>query len=461
MEGGERSVVSHQDERTADRACSAEGDLTEVEGVQPDPLEPGHEPAPIPHFRLPPTDPAIRPLGEAKPDLTQASRALRETFTPTRPKKHRNRAFAGRYRIMERVIAAVEEDRAHVVIFGDRGVGKSSLVNILAETAGEAGYLVLRCACSSDLTFEEMFRRLLRNVPRRYLDPPERSQGAGMARVDTFEGLLPEGRFGATELTEALLCFVDGHAIFVIDEYDCVVSGELTNHLAETIKSLSDASARITLIIVGVAHTAEELIGWHPSIERNVSSIHVPLMRPDELSRVIQVGERESGIRFNERVRVAIVQFARGLPYYAQLLCLYSARQAIERGDTIVEVVDLTNAVERIVMEAHRALRTAYERAVRERDGSFMKDVVFAAATCAYDGHGAFTGADVAHTLAQSAGRTRHLLTLQKALSMLTTPDRGTMMERVSTLSGTKYKFQNHIMSQYVLLREAAARGLP
>ena len=120
MEGGERSVVSHQDERTADRACSAEGDLTEVEGVQPDPLEPGHEPAPIPHFRLPPTDPAIRPLGEAKPDLTQASRALRETFTPTRPKKHRNRAFAGRYRIMERVIAAVEEDRAHVVIFGDR-----------------------------------------------------------------------------------------------------------------------------------------------------------------------------------------------------------------------------------------------------------------------------------------------------------------------------------------------------
>jgi len=60
--------------------------------------------------------------------------ALREAFTPRQPKRWRH-LFVGRSRQIERAMSAMEDEHAHLVLYGERGRGKTSLANVLAEMA--------------------------------------------------------------------------------------------------------------------------------------------------------------------------------------------------------------------------------------------------------------------------------------------------------------------------------------
>ncbi|HEY0419050.1 MAG TPA: ATP-binding protein, partial [Acetobacteraceae bacterium] len=199
---------------------------------------------------------------------------LGDVFTPTQPKAL-GPFFIGREAYLRRLAVAVEEERAHVVLFGDRGRGKTSLANAFSRMATEAGYLVLRRACSAASSFEELFRSFLADIPPRMLP-----QGAA----------LPEGRFGAMQASDVLRQLRHGHVVLLIDEFDRVRSEELRANLAETIKNLSDAGARVTFLVVGVARSLDDLLGHHPSIQRNVLGLHLAPMEDAEIRRMMEKG---------------------------------------------------------------------------------------------------------------------------------------------------------------------------
>src|SRR5487761_2096668 len=91
--------------------------------------------------------------------------ALREAFTPTQPQRNPRR-LAGRASERSLIVGAVSYNRAHVVLYGDRGRGKTSLVNLVAASARTAGYMVGRYACAQDSIFDEIMRGLARELPR-------------------------------------------------------------------------------------------------------------------------------------------------------------------------------------------------------------------------------------------------------------------------------------------------------
>src|SRR3546814_10800053 len=142
------------------------------------------------------------------------------------------------------------------------------------------------------------------------------------------------------------------HFILIIDEFDRVASGRLKLQLAETIKNLSDMAANVTFMILGIAQDLEGLIGKHPSIQRSIVGIHLSLMQRSSLRTLISLGEEAAGIRFEDKVREKIITFSKGLPYYAQLICLHAARHAVDRGSSAVRVEDLRNALDQILAEA-------------------------------------------------------------------------------------------------------------
>src|SRR3546814_15540249 len=72
-----------------------------------------------------------------------------------------------------------------------------------------------------------------------------------------------------------------------------------------------------------------------------------------------------AGIRFEDKVREKIITFSKGLPYYAQLICLHAARHAVDRGSSAVRVEDLRNALDQILAEADPLVAAMYERATR------------------------------------------------------------------------------------------------
>ena len=168
------------------------------------------------------------------------------------------------------------------------------------------------------------------------------------------------------------------HVMLVLDEYDRVTSEDLRNKLAELIKNLTDSSIPVTLFIVGVAESLDQLLGKHPSIQRSLVAVHLPLMSDKEIDRIIVAGSESAGVGFSDEVRDLIVMLAKGLPYYAQLLALHAARSAVSRGATQVGNNDLAYAVARCVQEAERGIVEAYNKAL----GSGPESLVRRRAVC-------------------------------------------------------------------------------
>ena len=374
---------------------------------------------------------------------------LREAFTPTRPKRDAT-LFAGRFREMQRIIAAIEEERAHVVIYGERGSGKTSLSNILAGKATDAGYTVLQFACTSGVSFEEIFRSLLRRIPAGFL-----AEGiGGRARVENFEQLLPDRAVGVSEVADAFAMIHERHVILIIDEYDRVVSDEVKSRLAELIKIMSDTSAPATLLLIGVADDVHELFGKHPSLQRTLVTVPMPLMTRRELETLIAAGEARAELTFAPAVRDGIVEFAQGLPYHAQLLCLFAARSAGRRHSREVVAEDLRYAVERAADEAESRIKEAYALALGTPADPVLEDTLYHAARARSDEFGAFTADDVASCGGQDVSA------LHDPLLRLTEAGRGAVLRRLDGARGVRFQFASQMLRHHVLARQAAQRGL-
>lgn len=419
----------------------------------------GDQETELPRFSLP-INASPRTTREETAISPEMNRALREAFTPTRPKQKVNSLFVGRMQTLRRIIAAIEEERAHVVLFGDRGRGKTSLANAIQQIAGQAGYLTLKLTCSAELTFEDIFRNFLRRIPSTYYGAAAGNPFSGRPTFANFDECLPSGPFSVTELNDAL-CEIQGtHVLMILDEYDRITSEDVKNKLAELIKNLADSSVPVTILIVGVAENVDHLLGKHPSIQRSLVAVHLPLMTEREVERIIVAGSANAGIAFDPDVRRRIVGFAKGLPYYAQLLSLYAARSAVGRGSAEVGRDDLVRAVDRCVQEAERSIVDAYNRAVgTDRKASFQ-DVMYIAAQCPSDPFGTFHPTDMATVPIRENGEPMPILALQYPLSRLSDEERIGVLERISEPGGYRYRFRNQMMRQYVLMRQAYERGL-
>jgi Cdc6-like AAA superfamily ATPase len=383
---------------------------------------------------------------------------LRDAFTPTRPKQQAG-FFSGRHKQLQRIIAGIEEERAHIVLYGERGSGKTSLANVVAAKAEEAGYFVLRLACSSELSFDDIFREFLRRIPATFMAD---GLGATMrAGMQSFEDLVPSGELSIPDLIRAFEKLHDKHVILIVDEYDRVTNEDTKNKLAELIKNMSDASAPVTLLLIGVAEQVDELLGKHPSLRRTLVTIPLPLMTRREIDGIIAAGEEKAGLRFDPEVRAMIVDFAQGLPYHAQLLCLFAARNAMRRNSRQVQRQDLRYAVERCVEEAEASLKERYNLAIgMSQQGHSFKDVLFAAARCASDEFGTFSVGDIAAATAKKEEGGDPTLSLQYPLKKLTEAERGGVLRRIATPDGLRYQFFNQMMRHYVLVRQAEERGI-
>lgn len=355
----------------------------------------------LPEFRVLGPEFTLTPGARSFSSIAESLQKLRTSFTPTQPKLTAQ-LFSGRRQEVKRIVTAIEEWRAHIVIFGERGYGKSSLANIVSEIARQGGVSVLSCSCSAEIKFEDMFRGFLRDIPLPQRDLPNWAKDNpkdGASLSPPLSSLLPTAAFGASELAEVLRLVKDRHVIFRIDEFDRARDPDLRIQLAEAIKSLSDVGARITLMIVGVADDLDELLGRHPSIQRNVVGIRLGLMSNAELLSLIRAGEKNAGINFSADARARIVSLAQGLPYQVQMLCQQAGQVAIEDGSSLVTMVHLRTAISEVLERTPPLLQRAYAQAFLGADRDVLEAVAIAAARCVRDEQGFFTARQVCDEL--------------------------------------------------------------
>ena len=380
---------------------------------------------------------------------------LHDGFTPTQPIRHAL-FLAGRAKELERAIEAIEYQNAHLVIFGERGRGKTSFANVLVQLAASAGYGVVQHACHSEASFDHLFSAIIGKVRSRYLRRAAERFGAGGLTADP-SSLGQHSHLGASEVTEILSGITTGRLIIVIDEFDRIRSETIKNEFVELLKNLSDLGARVTFVIVGVAQTLTELMALHLSIQRNLVTIHLPLLNDRDIEALIRRGAEAARVEFLPEACELVVQFAKRSPHFAQLLCHHGVRISMRRGSTRVERRHIIEGLLTIVEEAKFVHDDAYRRALGGDDAA-MADLLFATAQCRTDDVGQFTAASVAEVCrAISANGADDPAA---ALQRLTLPEGGEMLKCLPDVAESRYSFIDPTMRFYVLLRQASARGL-
>lgn len=267
-------------------------------------------------------------------------------FTPSQPIADRN-MFAGREELLRAVISSIENERLHIVLYGERGIGKTSLLHMLSQAASEARYIVIYTSCGADSNFDETFRAAAADIPVLFhsgFSPTAEQAERGVTLAD----LLPAAPITPRQFADLCSKLTGTRVLIVLDEFERCASRTFRRDVAELIKNLSDRLGRVQLVLAGVASDLTQLVQHIPSIRRNISALRVPKLADEEISQMISRGEREIGLTFEPSARELVVAVARGSPYLANLLCHHGSHVALSDGRTIVSSRDLVFAVSRI-----------------------------------------------------------------------------------------------------------------
>ena len=269
---------------------------------------------------------------------------LRKAFTPSQPITDR-RMFAGRTGAMAAIIRAIEDQRVHVVIHGERGVGKTSTLNVLSEAAREARYLVIYVSCGASSTFDEVFRAVAAQIPLMYHSAHGPTAPAA-ERGGTLVDLAPEAPVTTRVAGEMFAKIVGTRVLIILDEFDRAESVEFRNAIGELMKDLSDRSVRVQLVIAGVAANLTELLEHIPSIQRNVFALQLPTMTADEVRALVTKGGESSGLTFEPDATQRVVALGAGFPYLASLISHHAGLAALDAQRLTVNLDDVARATD-------------------------------------------------------------------------------------------------------------------
>jgi Cdc6-like AAA superfamily ATPase len=357
-----------------------------------------------------------------------------QVFSPGAPIDEQE-LFAGRADQVRELISAVYQRGQHAIVFGERGVGKTSLANTFTKFmhAPLSRVIATRVNCDGIDDFSNIWHKAVEDWD--------------------ISPLLPE-RVTPDDVRRALREIAANNiAIIVLDEFDRLRDPSATRLIADTIKTLSDHSVAATVIIVGVADSVSDLIKEHASIGRALIEIPMPRMRHDELREIIEKRLARLGMHIEPKSERAIVIYSQGLPHYTHLLGLFSAQAAIERRSKTITNRDIETSIQRCLNKAQQSIREAYDRATASpRRDNLFKQVLLACALAEKDDLGYFTASSVAQPMSNIMERRYEIPNFAQHLKDFCDKKRGPILEQRGSTRRFRYRFCDPLMQPYITL---------
>lgn len=407
-------------------------------------------PSALPKFSATASD-DIEP-SDAEAGLARRKLALRDALGASQPVIGRE-SFAGRHDALAQLIASIEQQRVHVVIYGERGIGKTSLAHVFAETAREARYLVLYGSCGTEAQFDAMFRSFAARIPRLYHksvlpNSPEAERG------DHFDVMLDE-HFGPRELADVFAEVTGTRVIIILDEYDRVLDASFRRDVAELIKNLSDRAARVQLVLTGVAQNLDELIGYAPSIRRNIVGLPMRPLTVAEVRDVIGIGEVAAELRYSDEAVHMITSMAGGSPYLVRLLAHQAGLAALAQKSSVVDEGHGRTAIERVLTDWNASLPRRVQASLGRDEARAQWPLLISAARAGSSADGYFTVDDVFTEM----GGNNVPATIERDLKRFANPN--DLLELHDAGGEPRFRFRYPGVSSLLLMSAAMARMAP
>ena len=392
-------------------------------------------------------------------DMHTLALRLGSVFSPATPVNQAT-LFAGRKSQLEAISDSVNQQGLHTVLFGERGVGKTSLANVLPEFLRNAGIedlTVSKINCDTTDSFSSIWRKALREIQISMESPALGFTHQTIMSNETLDHMVQKDP--SPEDIRYLLQRVGGRLLLVVDEYDRLEDGSVSRLMADTIKALSDHSVNATIILVGVADTVDQLIAEHQSIDRCLVQVHMPRMSSEELADILDKGLFQVGMDIEDTARFLVTFLSQGLPHYTHLLGLISARVAVGEERLQIREADVANSIQLAVHQTQQSTMASYASATySSRKDNLFKQVLLSCALAPTDELGFFTARAVSEPMSRIMGRPYQVTAFARHLEQFCQTERGPVLQKQGVRRRYRYRFINPLLQPYVLFHGLSNR---
>lgn len=356
--------------------------------------------------------------------------------------------FAGRNTEVRRILEALFDRSRHVVLYGERGVGKTSIANVFWQRFNRDLQTVIAARVQADPsdTFSSLWNKAIeelvsvaRQIGKYELTPLDNT--ISMENPDHVRRELQK-------------CNSNAIPVLIIDEFDKLEDAEARMLTANVIKYLYDYSVNVTVILVGVAEDIVQLIADHESIDRALTQIKLNRMSDAELKELIEKRLSKTPMRISGDACWTIIKLSRGLPYFTQMLGKYSAMRAAQSQKLTISVQHVEQAMDDFILDSEQKLQEAYRKATdSNQTDNLFRQVLLACALAQTDHSGFFSPTDVIEPLAAIVGQRKTHAHFQRHLSEFISATRGQVLTRRGSERQYRFRFSDPMMQPYVIIR--------
>ena len=322
---------------------------------------------------------------------------LTRVLSPAKPVDAREMLY-GRDEQLTRVSRALYAEGRHVFIYGDRGVGKSSLAKTAASAYrdGQKDYLFVSCEHGSTLfsVMHSLAKLVIEsNAGQEKKRSHEITLGWGPLKYRLESDSTTSGNDlpAPGSLDDCIQLLIDivnlygPQSIAVIDEFDAIDQLAERQRFADLLKRMGDRNVGLKFILSGIAASLDDLLGGHLSSIRQLETVPLEPLNWTARFAIIQAAAGEFGIQVPESIRIRIAAISNGFPHYVHLLTEKLLWQMFDDPGVCEEA--RTNhfraSLDTAVASISPHLKRPYEQAT-QRVSEDYRDSVWAAAD-AYD----------------------------------------------------------------------------
>lgn len=309
-------------------------------------------------------------------DLNTFAYKLNEVLTLSVPVRTPEKLF-GRERQLEKIQLALHSPGRHVFIYGDRGVGKTSLAHTAASLIQSSDNRPITVSCDHDSTLESviesvMNQGMLRMPVGRYKTSTTFGVNTPLvkaeARFDEREPSRVQPIVNMASSVSALSYLTDQYSentVIVIDEFDLIRSEEQRARFGVLLKQLSDGDIPVRIIFTGIGQSVSDLIGGHLSSQRQIEQVELERLHWSGRQRIVESAFEYFGLDIPSEIADRICALSDGFPYYVHLMCSKLLHECYMADEVVTEISRqlFMASLDAAVMSAEETLRACYEAA--------------------------------------------------------------------------------------------------